>query len=128
MNLQKITVEPNEDKRASVADDLAALLSHNPSCGKSQDVVNKLTLLLKDRNDAVRYGAAESLSAIGPYARASVPALKVALAESDAKLKAGWNAIWNPVLPTSYSGQAIRDALRSITGENVLDYGDQFKK
>ncbi|MGA7674644.1 MAG: HEAT repeat domain-containing protein [Rhizomicrobium sp.] len=114
----QIVAARDEDDRADLAEDLAEYLSFNPDCGRSPLIVNAIAALLHDRNDAVRWGGAEALAHIGPPAKSAVPALERALKESDAQLKASSDTM----LPTRYSGQAIRDALRKITGKSIPDY------
>lgn len=117
----QITAARDEDARGDLAEDLAEYLRLNPDCGRSELIVHAIAALLRDPNDSVRWGAAEALAHIGPPAKSAVPALEQALREFDAKL----NASSDTMLPTVYSGQAIRDALRKITGRRIPDYGHE---
>jgi Spy/CpxP family protein refolding chaperone len=93
----------------------------NPDCGESRANLDALTRLLTDRNDAVVAGAAAALGSMGSSARSAVPALQRALKEVDAQLGLGQETM----LPSQSSDQAIRDALRKITGRTIPDYNEQ---
>lgn len=108
----------NETRRGDVAERLATYVQQNHDCGRSRIVVSGLIALLSDRNDSVRWGAAESLANISPRPKQAVPALEMALRESDADL----DKLDGPFLPTRYSGEAIRQALRKITKKRIPEY------
>jgi hypothetical protein len=120
---QSIVTEVDRNIRGESAQYLALYLHDHPECGYSTVVIDDLIHLLNDHDDSVRWGAAQSLANIGPPARRAVPALKKALEQSDAEIDAWLKATSSTVLPTRYSGQAIREALKNITGKPVLGYG-----
>jgi HEAT repeat protein len=114
-----IRTQEDADLRGDSAIELAGYLHDNPQCGHDMKIVNDIASLLADRDDGVRWGAAASLASIGPPAKRAVPALKKALSESDAALEVDLRKSGDTMLPTVYSGQAIREALRRITGEPI---------
>lgn len=116
----KIDIERDETAQVFLAQDLAYRSYENSSC-KTGRIIRTLTTLLQDQNDGVRWGAAEALADVGPAAKSAVPALEQALRESDAQLA----KLGGGFLPTRYSGQAVRVALRKINGKIVPDYNEQ---
>jgi hypothetical protein len=115
--LQQIVAGRDENMRGDLAEDLAIYMRDNPNCGESRSNLDALTRLLTDRNDAVVAGAAEALASMGPSAQSAVPALQHTLKEVDARLRLGRETM----LPSQSSDQAIRDALRKITGKSIPD-------
>lgn len=118
--VHKIDVERDETAQAFLAQDLAYRSYESTSC-KTRRIIHALTILLQNQNDGVRWGAAEALADVGPAAKSAAPALEHALRESDAQLA----KLGGGFLPTRYSGQAIRVALRKIGGRIVPDYNEQ---
>jgi hypothetical protein len=118
----QITTSTKPSTPGFAAQDLAQYLDTNAVCGQSPDVVDEVAGLLNSKNDSVRFGAALALANIGPPAGRAVPALRRALAESDAELDEYFRQSRDYMMPTQYSGVAIRAALKRITGENVSDY------
>jgi hypothetical protein len=117
----QIVTGRDENMRGDLAIDLAIFMRDNPDCGESRANLDALTRLLTDRNDAVVAGAAAALGSMGSSARSAVPALQRALKEVDAQLGLGQETM----LPSQSSDQAIRDALRKITGRTIPDYNEQ---
>jgi len=122
--LVEIKSDKDEDKRGDEASAIADYLHRNSNCLVSAKLVDRIAVLLSDHNDSVRFGAAATLANIGPRAKRAIPALRKALRESDSALSQSSSAI----LPAQYSGQAIREALRKITGKSVPDYGGQQQR
>lgn len=118
--VHKIDAERDETAQVFLAQDLAYRSYENRDC-KTRRVIRALTALLQNQNDGVRWGAAEALADVGPAAKSAVPALERALRQSDAELA----KLGGGFLPTRYSGQAVRVALRKISGRIVPDYNEQ---
>jgi hypothetical protein len=108
------------DSRITLALDLAAYVKTHSNCGRYQGIVDEIASLLNDNTDGVRFAAAMALEDIGPRAQRAVPALIRAMRRSDAILDSDPST----VLPASYSGTAIRRALRKITGKKIPEYND----
>ena len=112
------------DASDDMAENLARYLHYHPQCGNQEKVVDDITRLLSSPDDSVRWGAAIALANIGPPAVHAVPTLKSALKESDVQIDRYLQTTGETVLPMRYSGQAIREALRKITGEQIPDYNE----
>lgn len=110
--------DKDENSRGEMANFLAELYQKDHHCGASDEKLDELIALLGDRSDAVRYGAVGALAEFGPRAQKAVPALRKAMAEADAELDK-WPY---PVMPSVTNSEAIRFALRAITGEKIPEY------
>jgi hypothetical protein len=122
--VQRVTHQQNGNLQFDLEMELQTFSFDWPGC-KSEKVVRALTALLKSKDDGIRGGAAGALTNIGPPAKSAVPALKQALKESDAQIADYLSKSEIGFLPTSYSGQTIRQALREITGRKIPEYGDE---
>jgi hypothetical protein len=116
--ISMIGTEKNEDMRVDLAIKLADYVQKNPSCGQNERIVDEIAVLLDDRTDGVRMGAAMALGYVGPSAGKSVPLLEKAIRRSDEMM----DAYPSTLLPPTSSGSAAREAIREITGKRVPDY------
>lgn len=121
LQVKRIRSTSAANVRDDKAVDLAAFVHAHPNCAIRSAVVDDIASLLDDDDDGVRWGIALALKNIGPPAITAVPKLEKALRESDEKIAADPS----PVTPTVYSGQTIRQALKSITGKPVPEYGEE---
>lgn len=119
--VQDVRMEKDIDGRIDIAEQIAATVRANSECGSNEAVVKALISLLSDDVDGVRYEAAIALGDIGPRAKSAVPALYKAMKRSDAILDARSEVM----IPTSYSGQAIRYAISKIAGKKIPEYGSK---
>jgi hypothetical protein len=119
--LATIATESSEEKRDALSEQLPHVLMNRRGCGINPDIMDHISVLLADPSDVVRSWAAVTLGIIGPPAIRTVPALKKALRQSDSIL----DPDPSPFLPTQYSGQAIREALRKITHESIPEYNEE---
>jgi HEAT repeats len=120
--ISKIDSEHRPTAAGFDAEDLAIYLDGNSVCGQDKTIVDAIAKLLKSDNDMIRYNAALALASIGPPANRVVPQLKDALAQSDAELDEYFKKTDDIVMPTKYSGEAIRAALKRITGRDFPSY------
>ena len=116
--VRDVESQSNPDARITVAQEMERGVYADPRCGDSSAIIHAITSLLQDDIDGVRYEAAMSLGDIGPRAKSAVPSLRDAMKRSDEILDASPDIM----LPTTYSGEAIRDALWKITGTKIPAY------
>jgi hypothetical protein len=120
--IRDIEIQSDLDTRVGESLKLAFYVRDNSTCAQSSRLIHKLVALLGDDDDGVRMGAAMALGYIGPAASSAVPALKSAIAHSDALLETGpspFGLPFNTVLPANTSGDAARTAIFYITRERV---------
>jgi len=118
--LKKIETEQSPRARWDLADELAMTLWTAPDLDRiSDDLINRIILLLRDNDEAVQFSVAKGLGRLGPRAMAAVPELERIMREADASEKL--NIIGLGVS----TADTMREALTRITGreyETRLDY------
>jgi hypothetical protein len=119
--LAQISITHDAIARSDKEDELVHLIRARPECGERPATMDHISVLLADPDDGTRSTAAECLGLIGPPAMRTVPALEKARKLSDSIL----DADPSPMLPTQYSGQAIRWALRQIRHRRIPEYNEE---
>jgi HEAT repeat protein len=122
--IAQIEVEKDSDDRVDKSLNFASYVQQHAACAQSREIVRIIVPLLYDDSDGVRESGAAALGFIGPAARSAVPDLKRAIAHSDALLDADPSTL----LPSDYSGEVARSAIKKITGESVPSYQERKSK
>lgn len=106
--IKKIKLEKDPYSRTKLASQLAGLVMRSSPNDISTEDIRKLTLLLENDDDSVRYFAAAALGHLGSRAIGSVPALKRALEKSKCRTE------------QKNSEQTIVPALQQIEGRRPI--------
>jgi len=121
----KAATNPEADHQEGGLGHELSIFSFTDQNCRSERVIQAMIALLSSPHDDIREGAGDALANIGPVAKSAVPALERALRRSDAEIAEYLSNTQGGFLPTSYSGQSIRRALREITGRKIPEYNDE---